>query len=173
MAKPLGAKSILIREAIKANPKKGNKEIAELLNDAPERKDDKIKVSVADVAQQKQAMKKSKTTEAKPAAASKTGGSGRKKRGRRRGQKCFASVGIGTYLWSDKLLLKLGHVTVVVAAALSLAWSCCRASSRRAFLLSRASSNFRSRSAKIPFSLPSNLSFGVTYPIALCNLTPL
>jgi len=42
MAKPLGAKSILIREAIKANPKKANKEIAELLNDAPERMDDKI-----------------------------------------------------------------------------------------------------------------------------------
>lgn len=87
MAKPLGAKSILIREAINANPKKGNKEIAELLNDAPERKNDKIKVSANDVAQQKQAMKKSKPAEAKPAAATKTGGNGRKKRGRRRGQR--------------------------------------------------------------------------------------
>jgi hypothetical protein len=42
MAKLLSAKSILIRDAIKANPNKGNKEIAELLNDAPERRGDKI-----------------------------------------------------------------------------------------------------------------------------------
>jgi len=39
------------------------------------------------VAQQKQAMKKSKPAEAKTATASKTSGNGRKKRGRRRGRK--------------------------------------------------------------------------------------
>ena len=59
-------------------------------------------------------------------------------------------------------ICKEGHVIVVVAVALSFAWACFRASSRRTLLLSRASSNFRSRSAKIPFSLPSNLSFGAT-----------
>jgi hypothetical protein len=58
MAKPLGAKSILIREAIKAHPKKGNTEIAELINDSHDRMDDKIKVTPQDIAQQKQAMKK-------------------------------------------------------------------------------------------------------------------
>ena len=31
MAKPLGPKSMLIREAIKAHPKLGNKELAEML----------------------------------------------------------------------------------------------------------------------------------------------
>jgi hypothetical protein len=58
MAKPLGPKSILIREAIKAHPKMGNKELAEKPNDAAERMDDKIKVTANDIAQQKQAMKK-------------------------------------------------------------------------------------------------------------------
>ena len=59
MAKPLGPKSLVIREAIKAHPNKGNKEIAELINDSHDRMDDKIKVTPQDIAQQKQAMKKS------------------------------------------------------------------------------------------------------------------
>jgi hypothetical protein len=37
MAKPLGPKSILIREAIKAHPNKGNSKIAEMLNDAEDK----------------------------------------------------------------------------------------------------------------------------------------
>jgi hypothetical protein len=58
MAQPLGPKSILIREAITANPDKGNTELAAFLNDADDRKTDKIKVTAQDVASQKQAMKK-------------------------------------------------------------------------------------------------------------------
>jgi len=92
MAKPLGAKALLIREAIKAHPKKGNKEIAELLNDAPERMDDKISVKPGDVAQQKQAMKKRRTSESapKPAPApqkTKEEAPAARKRGRPRGRR--------------------------------------------------------------------------------------
>ena len=58
MAKKLGAKSILIREAIKNNTDLGNKEIAELLSGHEDRKKDKIEVTANDIAQQKQAMKK-------------------------------------------------------------------------------------------------------------------
>jgi hypothetical protein len=57
MAKPLGAKSILIREAIKANPKLANKELAEKLMESKDRADDKITVTPSDIAQQKQQMK--------------------------------------------------------------------------------------------------------------------
>jgi len=60
MAKPLGAKSKLIREALNANPDLGNKEVAELINDTDARKDDKIKISAADVANQRQALKKAR-----------------------------------------------------------------------------------------------------------------
>lgn len=67
MAKPLGAKSLLIRAAIQAHPDKGNKNIAELLNDSHDRMDDKIEVTPQDVAQQKQQMKKPGAT--MPAAA--------------------------------------------------------------------------------------------------------
>ena len=69
MAKPLGPKSLVIREAIKAHPNKGNKEIAELINDSHDRMDDKIKVTPQDVAQQKQALKKAGGEAAAPAAA--------------------------------------------------------------------------------------------------------
>ena len=62
MAKPLGPKSVLIRGAITSNPDKGNTEIAEMLNDAEERMDDKIKVTAQDVATQRQAMKKAGAT---------------------------------------------------------------------------------------------------------------
>jgi len=79
MAKPLGPKSLLIRDAIKAHPNKGNKEIAELINDSHDRMDDKIKVTPQDVAQQKQAMKKAGESPA-PSAAGNGGG----KRGGRR-----------------------------------------------------------------------------------------
>lgn len=69
MAKPLGPKSLLIRQAITAHPGKGNTELAEMLNDAEERMDDKIKVTAQDVATQRQAMKKAGTAPpaAKPA----------------------------------------------------------------------------------------------------------
>jgi hypothetical protein len=59
MAKPLGPKSLLIRDAIRAHPDKGNKELAEMINASPARKEDKIEVKPGDIAQQKQAMKKS------------------------------------------------------------------------------------------------------------------
>jgi hypothetical protein len=58
MAKPLGAKSLLIRDAIKAHPKMGNTGLAELIMGSDARKEDGIKVTAQDVAQQKQAMKK-------------------------------------------------------------------------------------------------------------------
>ena len=82
MSKPLGPKSLLIRDAIKAHPNKGNKEIAELINDSHDRMDDKIKVTPQDIAQQKQAMKKAggeaaaPTPAAKPAPAGQTKGKG-------------------------------------------------------------------------------------------------
>ncbi len=58
MAKTLGLKSRLIRQAISDNPDKGNTELAQMLSGAKERKDDKIKVTPQDIAQQRQAMKK-------------------------------------------------------------------------------------------------------------------
>jgi hypothetical protein len=91
MAKPLGPKSMLIRNAIAANKGKGNKEIAEMLMDAPERMDDKIKVTANDVAQQKQAMKKAGAMKVPAAAAAtpatKPAGNGRRKPGRKPGRK--------------------------------------------------------------------------------------
>jgi hypothetical protein len=58
MAKPLGAKSLLIREAIMAHPKMGNTRIAATLNGHEARKTDKFEFKAQDVAQQKVAMKK-------------------------------------------------------------------------------------------------------------------
>lgn len=79
MAKPLGPKSLLIRDAIRSHPKLGNTELAELINGSDARKEDKIKVTAQDIAAQKQAMKKAGETV--PAA---TGGGRGKKGGRRR-----------------------------------------------------------------------------------------
>jgi hypothetical protein len=62
MAQQLGLKSILIREAITANPDKGNTELAAFLTESEDRKKDKIKVTAQDVASQKQAMKKAGVT---------------------------------------------------------------------------------------------------------------
>src|SRR5437870_5158540 len=88
MAKPLGPKSKLIREAISANAGKGNTELAELLNGAAERKTDKIKVTANDVSQQRQALKNLGTATPAPAkAAGKSAANGRKKRGRKPGRK--------------------------------------------------------------------------------------
>jgi hypothetical protein len=67
MAKPLGPKSRLIREAIKANPGTKNKALAELINSSPDRKSDKIKVTPNDVAQQRTALKQSGGEASKPA----------------------------------------------------------------------------------------------------------
>jgi hypothetical protein len=58
MAKTLGPKSRLIRQAISDNPETGNTELARMLSAAKERKDDKIKLTPQDVAQQRQVMKK-------------------------------------------------------------------------------------------------------------------
>lgn len=93
--KPLGPKSLLIREAITAHPDKGNTELAGMINDSDARMDDKIKVSVQDVAQQRQAMKKQGAApaaepEVKPApqrAEAPKPGNGRKKPGRKPGRK--------------------------------------------------------------------------------------
>jgi hypothetical protein len=62
MAKPLGPKSLLIRDAIKAHPDMGNTELAEMINSSDARKEDKISVKPGDIAQQKQAMKKAGET---------------------------------------------------------------------------------------------------------------
>ena len=53
------------------------------------------------------------------------------------------------------------QVTVVVDSGPGVARAGCRAAWRSAFLLSRASANFRSRSAKMTFSRPSSLSCGL------------
>jgi hypothetical protein len=93
MAKPLGPKSLLIRNAIKANRGKGNTELAKMLNDADERKADKIKVTAQDVAAQRQAMKKPGAAKVAAAAtksaatATKPAGNGRRKPGRTPGKK--------------------------------------------------------------------------------------
>jgi hypothetical protein len=92
MAKPLGPKSILIRQAITAHPDKTPKELSELLNDSHDRMDDKLKFTPNDISQQKQAMKKPGATTAPAgttAAASPTkpAGNGRKKPGRKPGRK--------------------------------------------------------------------------------------
>jgi hypothetical protein len=57
MAKPIGPKTALIRDAIKANPDKGNTELANLINASEERKLDKLSVTANDIAQQKLALK--------------------------------------------------------------------------------------------------------------------
>src|SRR6266566_872660 len=97
MAKPLGPKSRLIRQALGAHPDKGNSELAEMLNDAEERMDDKLKVTAQDVAAQRQAMKKpgamtvlAAATE--PAAATSKSGNGRRKPGRKPGRKPKAAT---------------------------------------------------------------------------------
>jgi hypothetical protein len=58
MAKPLGPKSTLIREAIQAHPRAGNKKLAETINGSDARKDDGIEVTAADVALQRKLLKK-------------------------------------------------------------------------------------------------------------------
>jgi hypothetical protein len=80
MAKPLGAKSLLIRDAITANPDKGNTQLAEMIAGSDARKEGKIKVTANDVAQQRQAMKKAGDlpAPAKP---------GKKKAGKKPGRK--------------------------------------------------------------------------------------
>jgi hypothetical protein len=95
MAKPLGPKSLLIRKAIAAHPDKGNTAIAELLNDAEERMDDKIKVTAQDVATQRQAVKKAGAQKAPAAAAqpaAKAADNGRRKPGRKPGRKPAAAA---------------------------------------------------------------------------------
>jgi hypothetical protein len=91
MAKPLGPKSLLIRQAIAEHPGKGNTQIAEMLNDAEERMDDKIKVTAQEVATQRQAMKKAGATNVPTAAAAepaaKPAGNGRRKPGRKPGRR--------------------------------------------------------------------------------------
>jgi hypothetical protein len=69
MAKPIGPKTALIRDAIKANPDKGNTELANLINSSDARKLDKITVTANDIAQQKQALKNLGKGNAAPASA--------------------------------------------------------------------------------------------------------
>ena len=88
MAKPISAKSLLIRQAVTAHPDKTPKEIAELLNDSHDRMDDKLKFTPNDISQQKQAMKKPGATVAPAAAPAATKpANGRKKPGRKPGRK--------------------------------------------------------------------------------------
>src|SRR5260221_210515 len=99
MAKPLGPKSRLIREALGTHPDKGNTELAELINDADDRMDDKIKVTAQDVAAQRQAMKKpgaltvpAAAADPEVAAEAPTAGNGRRKAGRKPGRKAKAAT---------------------------------------------------------------------------------
>ena len=87
MAKPLGPKSILIREAIKNKPGLGNTELAQFVNGSETAKKEKIVVKPSDIAQQKQAMKKAggkaapapASARAKPSRTGKPTGNGRRK----------------------------------------------------------------------------------------------
>jgi hypothetical protein len=88
MAKPLGPKSLLIREAVRAHPDMGNTELAELINSSDARQEDKIKVKPGDIAAQKQAMKKAGETIPAPTARgasrpARKGGNGRRTPGRK------------------------------------------------------------------------------------------
>jgi hypothetical protein len=58
MAKPIGPKSMLIREAIAANPDTGNTDLATIINFSERANKAGITVTPMDVAQQKQALKK-------------------------------------------------------------------------------------------------------------------
>jgi hypothetical protein len=82
MAKTLGAKTLLIRDALQAHPDKSPKQIADLINASDARKQDKIEVKPIDVSQQKLALKKA--AQAGPAAPAEPA---RKKPGRKPGRK--------------------------------------------------------------------------------------
>src|SRR4051812_46733480 len=69
MAKPLGPKATLIREAINAHPRKRDETLADLINASDARKEDGIRVTANDVSRQRQAMKKLRTKGKKEAAA--------------------------------------------------------------------------------------------------------
>jgi hypothetical protein len=70
----LAVSTLLIREAIKSDSDKGNTGLAELINGSDARKEDKIKVTANDVAQQRQAIKKAGTAVPAPT----RGGRGKK-----------------------------------------------------------------------------------------------
>lgn len=90
-AKPLGAKSLLIREAIAANPELGNTELAALINDSDARKEGKIMVTAQDIASQRQAMKKAGA--AVPAPTEGQASKGGRKSGRKPGRKPSSEPG--------------------------------------------------------------------------------
>jgi hypothetical protein len=82
MAKPLGPKSALIREAIQANPGVGNGELAEKINSSEAAREAEIEVTSADVAQQRQRLKtvgggKKGKGKAAPKKAARAAGNGR------------------------------------------------------------------------------------------------
>ncbi len=58
MAKPLGPKSAMIREAIQASPRAENGDLATQINDSAAAKAAGIEVTAAEVSQQRQRMKK-------------------------------------------------------------------------------------------------------------------
>jgi hypothetical protein len=82
MAKPLGPKSKLIRDAIKAHPTMGNTELADLINSSDARQQDKVRVKAGDIAKQKQALKKAGDLPRAAAGKGRSRGGG-KRRGRR------------------------------------------------------------------------------------------
>jgi hypothetical protein len=88
MAKPLGPKSLRIREAIAQNPDLGNTELAQFITGSDKARAEKIEVKAQDIAQQKQAMKKagggSAATPVPTPAAGKPVGNGRRTGGRKR-----------------------------------------------------------------------------------------
>jgi hypothetical protein len=95
MAKPLGQKSRIIREAIQNHSDKGNTAIAEMLNASADRLDDKLSFTATDVAQQRTALKNlgKSASGAAPAPAAQesapeaTTAPTRKRRGRKAGRK--------------------------------------------------------------------------------------
>jgi hypothetical protein len=89
MAKPLGPKTTLIREAITANPGVQNKALAELINGSDARQQDKLKVTPFEVAEQRNRMKKAGAQ--LPSGATGTPATNGRKRGRPKGAATKAS----------------------------------------------------------------------------------
>jgi hypothetical protein len=116
MAKPLGPKSLLIRDAINAHPDKSPKELAEMINSSPARKEDRLEVKPAEISQQKQVMKKAGATPAT--------GTGTKGRGKGGRQPATAGAGTATAAPARPAAVAAANPVDLIDKALDLAQQC-------------------------------------------------
>jgi hypothetical protein len=115
MAKPLGPKTTLIREAITANPGVQNKALAELINSSDARQQDKLRVTPFEVAEQRNRMKKAGAQVPGSAAAPAANGTA-KKRGRPKGtgaKKAFVEKRAATGAERQSIRAKGGPVELI------------------------------------------------------------